>query len=166
MPRFLLRIMGPHLLLVLGLAICLLAGPTLSWAASPAMARLLEQLDQKVLKPKGYTIMDLLAEDPGFGAALLGLGLRSQMPYVQKNPQLQQEFNQLRRDVTELVGILARNLVSVDQYGQPVTEKVLLECVNAAMEGRDDVEKAMRAVLGVDPRLPTMPLVLGRKGPR
>jgi hypothetical protein len=62
------------------------------------MARLLKEVDQKVLKPKGYTIMDLLAEQPGLGAALLGLALRSQMPYVQDNPQLQPEFSQKQRD--------------------------------------------------------------------
>jgi hypothetical protein len=58
--------------------------------------------------------------------------------------------------------ILAHNFAAHNQSGQPVTGKALLESFNAAMEGRADVEKWIREFMDIDPRLPTMPLVLGR----
>ncbi len=123
----------------LGLTALLLAAAAPAGAQSPAMARLLGQIDQSLLLPRGLNIDTLLRQSLIEAAVVMGLGLRSQSVYVAQDPMLSQEMQLLIMEAVEILGAAAMQANYQDPLSkEPVDKNRLHQILNATMAGHLD----------------------------
>jgi hypothetical protein len=141
----------------LGLTVLLLAAAAPAGAQSPAMARLLGQIDQSLLLPRGRNMQTVLRESLLDAAMLMGLGLRSQSVYVAQDPRLAQEMQLLAMEAGEILGAAALQANFHDPFSkQRVDKNGLIQIMNASMAGEFDA--FLLNELKINPQLALAPV--------
>ena len=130
-----------------------------AWGAS-AIDALLYHVEQTYLKHKLLTLTAIEQQRPVDAAVLIGLVLRSQIPYAGREPALRPAFDELHREALQHVARLAQTTaVTKDGAGNPITKKLLMGTLNTALKS-SHYDMNVNKVYGVDPGRVRLPLLL------